>query len=100
MKIKINGLNYELIKCEMTFIDDDCIVFSEQTKKIMVLNSSGVVIWKYLASAENFENVEIQDIVVELSKEYNLPNTNSYNVHEDVEVLINQFIQEGFLKEL
>jgi len=101
MKINISGLDYELIECEMTFIDDDCIVFSERTNKIMVLNSSGVVIWKYLVSAsEKFESIDIQDIILELSKEFDLRDNNISSVYKDIEELIEQFIQEGFLNKL
>lgn len=96
--MKLNGIEIKILSYTSETIDDDMIIYNEDSKKIVIFNHSARFIWNEITKGYlNDIDLESIDILNSLINKYNIPNSDIDMVKKDVDDAINLFYQAYLL---
>ena len=102
MKLKINDIEYQCILTDFTIsecIDDEMILYNQETNKIIVMNTTSTYIYRNLWDLweKNYDisDVEISNLILSV---FEVDEFQKADLIEDVRDILNHFICEGILK--
>ncbi len=89
---------FNLIGHNVTLIDDDEILFSDDLNKIMVLNETASCIWNsILKISQNSCVLDYSVIQEQLLREFDTSMLNGDALRKDIDAVLKTFVDEGFL---
>ncbi len=99
--MKLNGKEIKLASYCYEILNDEMILFNEDSKKIIILNCTAIIIWNEIV--RNFEinqNVCTDDIADKLMQTYLMPETEKKCIYSDVEEIIERLFQSSLLENI
>ena len=100
VKLSIRGeeFNYIIRLNSSEIVDGDVILYLEDSKKVIVMNSTASSIWDELLMAHtNNKDICDEQIAKTIMKKYGLDNTMHTKIIDDISVIIDRFINESLL---
>ena len=97
--MKLNGIEIGISAYISEMLNDEMVLYNEDSKKIIVLNQTAMLVWKKITeSYEKNENICTKDIVNIIAKIYELSESEADGVCNDVEKTIELFFQSSLLQ--
>lgn len=98
--MKLNGVEMSVSKYISEELGSEIVLYSEEEKKVIVLNHTASLIWKtIIENYENEKNLSTSDIAEGLLKKYDISREEIENIYSDVNETINLFFQASLLKD-
>ena len=96
--MKIDNNNIIIPNNEVENIEGELVVYSKENKKIIVFNKTASFIWDIITkSYDNNIDITIDYICDEVMKNYNIQETETQEICNDVQEIINRFIYENII---
>jgi len=97
--MKINNVDVKIKKMDIEQIDDELIMYEQLSKQVIMFNGTASRIWNFLTSFdETNDNVQTRDIVEELFCRYTISKANLEKISDDVEEILQKFIEAGLIE--
>ena len=96
--MKINGKETTIVPYASEKLDDEMVLYCEESHKIIVLNQTAVIVWnEILECCHNKKDICTKDITNVLMKFCNLPESENDTVSNDVDETIDLLYKSSFL---
>lgn len=97
--MKLNDMEIKISNYISETLDDEMVLYNEESQKIVILNQPAIFVWKEITASylEN-KNICTQDIVNYLLTIYNISEIDISTVVNDVEETIELFFQASLLQ--
>ncbi len=97
--MKLNGVEIGISAYTSETLNDEMILYNEDSKKIIVLNQTAMLVWKEITeSYVKNENICTKDIVNIIVKIYELPESETDVVCNDVDETIELLFESSLLQ--
>ena len=96
--MKLNGCNISISKFTEETVDDEVIIFLEEYRKIIVLNSTAATIWKYILECyNNNKDIDYKDVAEFLKNTFDVFAPNIDELLSDIDDTVNQLYQSSII---
>lgn len=99
VKMKLNGVEIGISAYTSETLNDEMVLYNEDSKKIIVLNQTAMLVWKEIVeSYVKNENICTKDIVNIIVKIYELSESETDAVCNDVDETIELLFESSLLQ--
>jgi len=97
--MKLNKIETSISPYTFETMNDEMVIYNEESKKIIVLNQTAMLVWKKIMES-SLENVDIctEDIASALMKIYDISESEINAICNDVDETIDLLFQSSLLK--
>ena len=96
--MKLNGIEIRIASYTSEALDDEMVLYNEESKKIIVLNQTAAIVWNEIAGSQlNGKDICTAEIANKILQIYNLSQTEFDKVSDDVDETIENLFKSLLL---
>ena len=98
MAMKLNGCNISISKFSEETVEGEVIIFVEEHRRIVVLNTTATIIWRYILECYKSDiDIEYKDITDILIKTFGGSAPSTEELLIDIDDTVNQLCQSAII---